>query len=179
MDNFATWWAFCQRVENDGRSQDSAPGESFATRWGWTFGTWSDAIEWTGADPSARLFGAMTQQDAGDLAKAWFWHRLSAGSMSAGVDLSVVDWAFTSGQAVRQVQRQLGVLADGVVGPITLGALRRTTPAMLVDRVAAWRTSYFDRLGFRDKWPGLYRRTEEARQLGQQLAARSARSKVV
>lgn len=57
-----------------------------------------------------------------------------------------VDWAWASGTAtaIKQVQRVLGVTADGVVGEVTLGAINRAEPRELFERIKAERTAFVE-----------------------------------
>lgn len=55
-----------------------------------------------------------------------YWHRVRADDLPGGLDYAVFDAAVNSGpvQAVKWLQRGLGVRVDGVVGQVTLGAAR-------------------------------------------------------
>lgn len=69
------------------------------------------------------------KQITGDEVKAiyefQYWDKIRADEMPAGVDYVVFDGAVNSGpgQAVKWLQRALGVAADGVVGAVTIEAL--------------------------------------------------------
>lgn len=53
-----------------------------------------------------------------------YWHRVRGDDLPAGLDYAIFDAAVNSGpvQAVKWLQRGLGVRVDGVVGQVTLGA---------------------------------------------------------
>lgn len=56
-----------------------------------------------------------------------YWHRVRADELPAGLDYAIFDAAVNSGpvQAVKWLQRALGkIRVDGVVGQVTLGAVR-------------------------------------------------------
>lgn len=58
----------------------------------------------------------------------------------------VVDWAWASGTktSIRQVQKLLGVTADGVVGPVTLAAIAAAPPRELFDKIHSARVAFVD-----------------------------------
>lgn len=60
----------------------------------------------------------------------------------------VADFAVHSGEGegIAALQRAIGVADDGVIGPITLSALRRTNPESVAKRILADRTRFLGRL---------------------------------
>ncbi len=70
----------------------------------------------------------------------------------------VADFAFGSGGGIRAIQRGLQLDADGVFGPATRTAISVMGPMAFVLNCYRWRIAYYDACGFRDLWPGLYRR---------------------
>jgi len=69
-------------------------------------------------------------------------------TMAAGVDLIYFDVAVNAGpgQAAKQLQRALGVKADGAIGPITLAALHASKPADLIKSFSEARRSFYQAL---------------------------------
>ena len=165
--NFDVWWQFCQRPENDGREDDTPPGSSDPpTRWGFTYPTWSMARRYCGYRlVTMTQFVRQTRDDMRALARMFFWDRQFANDMSAGNDISVIDWTWTSGGAVYDIQEHLGLRdsrsCDGLIGPVTLGRIESFGPELPND-LCAWRKAYYDDHGFRQKYPGLYRRADQA-----------------
>ncbi len=170
-DDFAAWWEFCQSPDRDGHANDSADDGAGLTRWGWTLPTWLQAWRATGGAGSPQdSFSALTQAEARAMAQTWFWGRLRAPRMAAGVDVSVIDWAWTSGYAITEIQSGLGVRADGIIGPVTLGAMKAQHPVTLVQSIYQWRSDYYQILGFKQKFPGLFARAAACRDLALRLA---------
>lgn len=171
--NFAPWWSLCQEPQNDGSANDSSPGEPFITRWGWTSPTWQIARRWCGeTDLTLATFNAMTQAGAGVLADAFYWERQLADQMPPGTDISVIDFSWTSGGGVMEIQRQLGFTGsdvDGIIGPLTLARINARGSAF-IGECFAWRNAYYDALGFRHEYPGLYRRAQQCFYLATKLA---------
>lgn len=168
MSNFAAWWALCQQPNNDGRADDTANDGAGTTRWGWTYPTWSDARHYAGLPSALTIFDTMTQPQAGTLAQVYIWNRLGGRRLNAGSDVSLIDWAWTSGGAVEEVQFHLGITNDGIVGPETIAHINGVGPAFAA-QCSAWRQSYYDMLGFRAEYPGLYRRAKDVLTLASKL----------
>ena len=80
---------------------------------------------------------AVTKQDVRDLKRAealeiyraQYWSAVRGNDLPAGLDYAVFDYGVNSGpaRAIKDLQRCLGVKVDGVVGAITLDAVRRVT----------------------------------------------------
>ena len=162
---FNDWWAFCQRPENDGNANDTPPGsDDPQTRWGFTLPTWRNARRYAGFQNISLLtFLAQDQADMADLARMFYWNRLRANDMPPGADASVIDFAWTSGGAIIEIQHRLRVTADGVIGPVTLAAIAGRIG--FISDACGWRQSYYDQCGFRARYPGLYIRAAGIRDL--------------
>ena len=68
----------------------------------------------------------MTQAGAGVLADAFYWERQNGDGMAPGSDISVIDWSWTSGGGIMEIQRRLGFTGndvDGIIGPLTLARI--------------------------------------------------------
>jgi len=170
MSNFPAWWALCQQPDNDGHADDTSGGD--VTRWGWTWSTYMDARHHLGKVPIYDEFLALTQPQAMMLAQVYSWPKGGGLLLNSGPDVVVVDWEWTSGGAVTEIQFQLGFQdadLDGIMGPHTAHAINAIDPATFIAECSQWRSDYYDQLGFRDIYPGLYRRTDEAKALGLSL----------
>lgn len=66
-----------------------------------------------------------------------FWDRCGGDSiLSDRVAAAIVDWAWVSGtNAIRHVQRAVGVAADGIAGPKTIGAINAYADAERLFRI--------------------------------------------
>jgi lysozyme family protein len=177
--NSSVWWKFCQLPDHDGLANDGPD-----TRWGWTFETWITARRWQGKqDASRATFNAFTQAQFGTLAQAFFWNRQSAGLMPAGVDVSVIDWTWTSGGAAFDIQRWLGFSGgdlDGMIGPKTVAAMiAKASPASVAQTIHDMRLQYYQDIGlvvveepgvaYSGEDPGLAFRTDDCLTLAKGL----------
>ena len=85
-----------------------------------------------------------------------YWDAVRAEELPAAVRYAVFDAAVNSGpsQAARWLQRAVGVRDDGIIGPITLGAVRAADPERLLRRVLAQRLRFMTGLS---NWPAFGR----------------------
>jgi lysozyme family protein len=95
---------------------------------------------------------ALSRDEAARIYRASYWNRSKAGSLPAGVDLVLFDFAVNSGpdRAIRTLQAEVGTMADGQIGPLTLDAIRarvaKAGAAALIDEYCARRTNFLARL---------------------------------
>lgn len=90
-----------------------------------TLARWRDVSPWWSLPKSA--VKGLAVEEAAKIYRASYWERSKAGEMPAGLDLAVFDYAVNSGpdRAIKSLQKLLGVVADGQVGPLTLAAIRK------------------------------------------------------
>lgn len=76
---------------------------------------------------------ALTLDEAADLYIADYLGPIQANRFADGVAFQLLDFAVHSGprEAKRQLQQALGVVADGVIGPVTLAAIHDRTEAQV------------------------------------------------
>lgn len=84
--------------------------------------------------------------------KERYWGAVRAEELPEVIRYAVFDAAVNSGprQAIRWLQRAVGAKDDGIVGPITLGAVRATDPQVLLRRMLAQRLRFMTDL---PTWP--------------------------
>jgi lysozyme family protein len=142
--NFQAYYDFIEAPDNDGQPFHITEGDpGGATVYGWTYVIWQRVAPLHGIED--RMF--------------------------PGIDLFWADFQFGSGGATKVLQAALGVKADGVVGMTTIGvANNEPDKHKLLDKLLAARMAYYDRCGFRNRWPGLYRRAIASHALALTLA---------
>lgn len=112
----------------------------------------------------------LTWSEVAPIYERAYWQTVRGDELPAGVDLVVVDMAVNAGptRAVKLLQRSVGTAQDGLIGPITLAAVRRQPPAALVRAYTSTRLHYYRSL---KHWPTFGRgwtrraRTAETRAL--------------
>lgn len=168
-------WSYClsQVLKHEGGYADHPADPGGATNMGITRKTlarWRGIAPWWDL-PKADV-KALARSEAAAIYKALYWNRCRAGSLPAGLDLALFDFAVNSGpvRAIKTLQTLLGVVADGFVGPVTLGAVAKRAPRPLVEALCDARLGFLKRLGtFSTFGRGWTRRVAEIR-----AAARAA-----
>lgn len=77
-----------------------------------------------------------------------YWQRARCDELPPMVAFQMFDTAVNSGigQAIRFLQRSVGVADDGVVGPLTMNAVRRLDPEVVVARFNGQRLEFMTKL---------------------------------
>lgn len=85
-----------------------------------------------------------------------YWDAVRAEELPEAIRYAVFDAAVNSGprQAARWLQRAVGVRDDGIIGPITLGAVRAADPERVLRRMLAQRLRFMAGLS---NWPAFGR----------------------
>lgn len=81
--------------------------------------------------------------------KEMYWDACKADLIeNQSVANAIVDWAWHSGTvtAVKEIQKELGVKADGIIGNITLSAINSQSPLPLFERIQQARVTYIERI---------------------------------
>lgn len=91
---------------------------------------------------------SLTLAEAKAIYRRDYWDRAQCDRLPGGVAFEVFDAAVNSGpgQAVRWLQRAVGVADDGHVGPLTLAAVARMDPEALQARYNGLRLDFMTRL---------------------------------
>ena len=116
-----------------------------ATNKGVTIGTFRQVF---GKDKTVADLKAMTDAQWHTIFKKFYWDKWKADQiLDQSIANTVVDWVWASGQyGITNVQKLLGVAADGVVGPKTLAALNSKDAKKLFRDIYAARLSYYNRI---------------------------------
>ena len=133
------------------------------TNLGVTQAVWEDWIDRAVTEENMK---ALTPAKVAPLYRELYWDRIKADKLPSGVDYCVFDAAVNSGvsRAAKWLQTTVGAVADGVIGEQTLKQVLLTNPQMLIDKYAANRLAFLQKL---TTWPtfgkGWERRVEEVR----------------
>jgi len=86
----------------------------------------------------------LTLADVEPIYKTKYWDKVRGDDLPAGVDLTVWDYGVNSGpsRGVKELQRVVGVAADGVVGGGTLAAVNAANGRAIIKGVNARRLSF-------------------------------------
>lgn len=84
------------------------------------------------------------------IAKKNYWDAYQCDQFDPRIGFQVFDAAYNGGKPAQWLQQAAGVTADGVIGSITVAAVRAADPMKLIMRFAAYRLQY---LGNLPTWP--------------------------
>jgi len=108
----------------------------------------------------------ITNEQVAHIYRMRYWVAVKGDDLPAGLDYAVFDFAVNSGpaRAAKYLQRIVGVTQDGVIGPQTLAAVAKHSPAKLITRLCDDRLAFLKGLS---TWPtfgkGWSRRVEDVR----------------
>lgn len=108
-----------------------------------------------------------------DTYKTGYWDKVWGDRLPDGVDIVVADGAINSGvsQAVKWLQRALGVRVDGIMGDATLTAAQAADARQLIKDIIARREAFLRSLRtFKRFGKGWIRRTQQLQAMGLNLA---------
>lgn len=157
-ENFATALAFTLEAEGGWSDNPADPGG--ATMKGITFGTFLEHY------PGATLndLRNITDTQVADIYRHGYWNAVKGDDLPAGVDLSVFDMGVNAGpgRSTRILQDAVGSKADGIIGPITMKAIKGVSPIALIHVLASEQQNYYEGLRSFDTFgEGWTKRTEE------------------
>ncbi|WP_316359517.1 glycoside hydrolase family 108 protein [Devosia sp.] len=115
-----------------------------------TLARWRRISPWWKLPKSA--VQALQRAEAAKIYRASYWDRVQGGQLPAGLDLALFDFAVNSGpdRAIRMLQAELDVAADGQIGPLTLDAVEafaeRKGLGPLIDALCNRRLGFLNRL---------------------------------
>ena len=142
-DNFET--ALTMLLKHEGGYVNHKKDKAGRTNLGVTQSTYE---EWIGRPVDEAEMKALTVDVVTPLYKRNYWHAIRADSLPAGIDYYVFDAAVMSGtrQAVKWLQRSLGVFDNGVVDLTTLSKAINRDPVELIKEMNRQRLSYLQKL---------------------------------
>ena len=90
----------------------------------------------------------LTPDMAKEIYRTAYWNRMQCGALPAGLDLEVFDFGVNAGpgEAVKTLQKIVGVTPDGSIGPITLAAVRALNARDVISRYSDARLAYYKAL---------------------------------
>jgi lysozyme family protein len=111
---------------------------------------------WRGVKPYGKLakseVRALEMREVRAIYKARYWDRVAGNKLPSGLDLALFDFAVNSGvsRAAKSLQALLKVRRDGIIGVITLRALKRKVGrvgvAVIIKNICEGRLAFLRRL---------------------------------
>jgi len=105
--------------------------------------------EWTGRESNEAEMRALTPELVETLYKVKFWDACRCDEMPSGIDYLVFDFAVNAGpsRSAKILQTAVGVPADGVIGPVTLAAVKAQDPDWLIEQFSQAKEDFYRSLG--------------------------------
>lgn len=137
--------AFIKLLGHEGRYSNHPADKGGATMWGIT----TAVARASGYQGDMQM---LTQAQAMNIYRAQYWTPLKADLLPEEVRFDVFDGAVNSGvaQSVKWLQRAVGVIDDGIVGPQTVGACTCTPGLVLKSQYNGQRLAFMTDL---PNWP--------------------------
>ncbi|CAM3794122.1 glycoside hydrolase family 108 protein [Castellaniella denitrificans] len=137
--------AFDRLIGHEGGYVDHPDDPGGETNWGITLRTARE----TGYTGSMR---DLTRDQAKKIYRTAYWGRAQADQYDPAIAFQLFDAAVNHGigQAIRFLQRAVDVADDGVVGPVTLAAVRAMSVTDVLSRFNAERLEFYTKLS---TWP--------------------------
>ena len=91
----------------------------------------------------------LTKEDVKPLYKKNYWDVVSGDLLPSGLDYAAFDFAINAGPVAskKMIQRALGVVVDGSIGPNTLKAMSEADPKQLMQKFSDAKTAFYKGLG--------------------------------
>lgn len=89
-------------------------------------------------------------EKAKQIAKAEYWDKYHCDEFDPRIGFQVFDAAYNGGHPIQWLQGATGVNPDGVIGPVTIAAVKAADPHVIIMRFNAYRLKY---LGGLKTWP--------------------------
>lgn len=111
-----------QTLNYEGGWSDEKLDPGGPTMKGITLKTYSDFLKRL---PTKDELRSISKEDVESIYKNKFWNRICGDILPSGIDACVFDFAVNSGptRAIKLLQSQIGVVVDGVIGPLTISAV--------------------------------------------------------
>lgn len=120
-----------------------------------------------------RSVRAITADEVADIYKRQYWDAIRGDDLPSGLDYAVFDYAVNSGprRAAQDLQRELGVAVDGIIGQVTLSKAEKADVYALIDSLCARRMRFLRGL---KHWPtfknGWTRRVSDVAEIAAAMA---------
>ena len=108
----------------------------------------------------------LSKADVEPIYKDQYWLKCHCQELPSGVDWAVFDYAVNAGpsRAAKALQRAVGALEDGIIGPQTLALVKQENRIDIIDEIAEYREDVYRSLGTFDTFGrGWLRRNEETK----------------
>ena len=139
-NNFDKAFDFVMKSEGGYVNNPKDPGGE--TNLGVTKAAWST---WPKRPIQSGEMAKLQLSDVKPFYKALYWDKAYCPQLPTGLDYCLFDAAVNMGvgQAIRLLQKSLGCVPDGVIGPNTMKAINDAKPEDLIDKFSAQKEMFY------------------------------------
>ena len=115
----------------------------------------------------------LTVEDVAPIYKKKYWDRIKGDDLPSGIDWAAFDWAVNSGtgRAAKAVQKVVGAVRDGAIGPKTLALVSKQDPKYMIQEIGKIRQEFYENLStFETFGKGWTRRNKETTEVAMDMA---------
>ncbi len=129
-------------LSQEGGFSDNAKDPGGATNFGITRATLS---KWRGKSVTRRDVQSLTRREASSIYHRQYWQRCKCDQLPPALAFLMFDTAVNQGvgRATRFLQKSIDTKVDGIIGPMTLAAVRRREPKRVMIEFAARRMRHY------------------------------------
>ena len=104
--------------------------------------------EWIGRESTEQEMRDLTPEDVAPIYRKNYWSRLRLDDVGSGIDWALFDFCVNSGPSrpAKALQRAVGAVADGAVGPKTLQLVAEKDPEFVIDYIYTVRQAFYESL---------------------------------
>ena len=101
--------------------------------------------EWVGRESNEKEMRSLTKEMVEPLYKRKFWDACRCDDLPSGIDYLVFDMAVNAGvgRSAKLLQHCVGVSVDGMIGPITITAVKRKDTEELIEKFSEARELFY------------------------------------
>ena len=132
--------------------------------------------KWVGRKVTEQEMRDLTPDDVAPIYKKNYWDKVRGDDLPSGVDWVAFDWAVNSGtgRPAKAIQRCIGAIQDGAIGPKTLALVSEKDPEHIIQYVTTTRQRFYERLKtFETFGRGWTRRNSETQEIALEMAAKA------
>lgn len=117
-------------------------GRAGCTMLGVTQASWESFI---GKRTTKEKMRQLTPADVAPIYRKKYWDAVRGDDLPSGLDYLLFDFAVNAGpgRAIKVMQQSLNVTADGVIGRITMKAIKDAEPQDLIEKFSEAKTEYY------------------------------------
>jgi lysozyme family protein len=137
--------SFARIIKSEGGYVNDPADRGGETNLGVTIGAWGAYLK-RAIQPGEMK--ALKQETVKPFYRSMYWDKVKGDDLPVGVDYCIFDFAVNAGvgRAAKFLQRAVGALDDGAIGPGTLALVAKTTPGKLLENFAKQKEAFYNSL---------------------------------